>query len=543
MTITCISGGRVIDPEHNRDEVGEVWIEDGRIIAAKPDANNVERINAEGCVVMAGAIDVHTHVVGANVSAARLLLPERYADVERPMDHWTGAPFDLFSTGALYAQMGYSLVVEPAVAPSDAVATHAELECIPYVDRAALSVIGNDDVLLGLLRDKASDQAIADYVAWSLATSRSLGAKAINPGGVAALKANIRKFNLDDVVPEYGVTAREIGNKLRVALKKLGVPHPLHLHTCNLGVPGNVDTALATIESAEGLPLHLAHLQFYGYGKDGDLGMSSGAVKLAEMMAKHPNVSADIGQVMFGPTVTISSDALTQFNYRRRAKPKKFNVRDGDSNGGGIIPLSYRKKSKINVLQWAIGLELFLLIDDPWRVFLTTDHPNGGPFTSYPDLIALLMSKETRDAAIDALPEDAFTTTTLKSINREYSLHDIAVITRSAPARLLGTADRGHLAPGAVGDVAIYREQSDYAAMFRSAKWMFKDGRVIVRDGELLTATYGKTLSLKPDYDPAITSHVRDAYDRRWGAPPDTFTVPENLLRESSPFEVVPCRT
>lgn len=543
MSVMCISGGHVVDPKNKRDGVGDVWIEDGRVIDPKPDAHNVERIDATGCVVMAGAIDIHTHVAGANVNAARLLLPERYADVERPMDHWTGAPFDLFSTGALYAQMGYTLVVEPAVAPSDAVATHAELECIPYVDRAALAVIGNDDVLLGMLRDKSSDAAIADYIAWSIASSRALGAKAINPGGVAALKANIRKFDLDDVVPEYGVTAREIGAKMRVALQSLGVPHPLHLHTCNLGLPGNVETALATIEAAEGLPMHLAHLQFYGYGKEGDLGMSSGAVQLAEAMAKHTNITADIGQVMFGPTVTISSDALTQFNYRRRAKPKKFNVRDGDSNGGGIVPLTYRAKSKINVLQWAIGLELFLLIDDPWRVYLTTDHPNGGPFTAYPDLIALLMDRSVREAAIAALPEDVFESTTLKSLDREYTLNEIAVMTRAAPARLLGTNDRGHLGAGAVGDVAIYRDQSDRAAMFRAAKWLIKDGHPVVKDGEVLTATYGKTLSLAPTYDQGITAHVRDAYDSRWGAPPNTFTVPETLLREISPFEVVPCRS
>ncbi|MCH9765756.1 MAG: formylmethanofuran dehydrogenase subunit A [Alphaproteobacteria bacterium] len=543
MTVTCISGGHVVDPQNKRDSVGDVWIEDGRIVDPRPDATNVERIDANGCVVMAGAIDIHTHVAGANVSAARLLLPERYADVERPMDHWTGAPFDLFSTGALYAQMGFTLVVEPAVAPSDAVATHAELECIPYVDRASLSVIGNDDVLLGMLRDKASDAAIADYVAWSISTSRALGAKAINPGGVAALKANVRKFDLDDVVPEYGVSARDIGSKLRQALTTLGVPHPLHLHTCNLGLPGNVETALETIESAEGFPMHLAHLQFYGYGKEGDLGMSSGAVQLAEALAKHPNVTADVGQVMFGPTVTISSDALTQFNYRRRSKPKKFNVRDGDSNGGGVVPLHYRAKSKINVLQWAIGLELFLLIDDPSRVFLTTDHPNGGPFTAYPDLIALLMDHSAREAAIAALPEDVFESTTLKSLKREYSLTEIAIMTRAAPARLLGTTDRGHLGSGAVGDVAVYRDLADRAAMFRSAKWLFKDGHAIVKDGEVLAARYGRTLSLAPDYDSAITSHVRDAYDHRWGAPPNTFAVPQRLLRETSPFEVVPCRT
>ncbi len=545
MSTICIRGGRVVDPEHKRDTIGDVWIRDGRIIdpPAGGDASNVETIDAQGCVVMAGAIDVHTHVVGANVSAARLLLPERYADVERPMTEWTGAPFDLFSTGALYAGMGYTLVVEPAVAPSDAVATHAELECVPYVDRAALCVIGNDDVLLGMLRDKASDATIQDYVAWSLKTSRALGAKAINPGGVAALKENVRKFDLDDTVPEYGVSARDIGNALRKALTNLGVPHPLHLHTCNLGLPGSADTAVSTIESAEGLPLHLAHLQFYGYDKNEELGMASGAVKIAEAMAKHPNVTADIGQVMFGPTVTISSDTLTQFNSRKRAKPKRWIVRDGDANGGGVLPLTYRAKSKINAMQWAIGLEMFLLIDDPWRLFLTTDHPNGGPFTAYPDLIALLMDRSVREAAVASMPEDAMKATTIASLTREYSLSEIAVLTRSAPARLLGTRDRGHLGAGAVADVAIYREQADKAAMFRNAELVLKDGHTIVKKGEPLAARYGRTLQIEPEYDSGITRHVHGAYEKRWGVPPDTFNVPAQLLREASPFEVVPCRS
>ncbi len=46
--------------------------------------------------------------------------------------------------------------------------------------------------------------------------------------------------------------------------------------------------------------------------------------------------------------------------------------------------------------QWAVGLELFLLITDPWRVFFTTDHPNGAPFTAYPELFALLMDRSAR---------------------------------------------------------------------------------------------------------------------------------------------------
>ncbi|MEM1370755.1 MAG: formylmethanofuran dehydrogenase subunit A, partial [Pseudomonadota bacterium] len=499
-------------------------------------------IDACDMVVMAGAIDIHTHVVGANINAAKRLLPERYGNVEAPPTEWTGAPFDLFSTGALYAQMGYTLVVEPAVAPTDAVATHAELELIPYVDRAALCVVGNDDTTLRLLRERASPQTLQDYVAWLLTQTKCIGAKTINPGGVAALKANVRSFDLDDEVPEYGVSSRRITAALRQALATLGVPHPLHLHTHNLGLPGSVDTALATIQSAEAQPMHLAHLQFYGYGKDGSFGMSSGAGQLAEMLAANPQVTADVGQVVFGPTVTVSSDVLTQFHGRSWATPKKWMVRDGDGNGGGVVPYHYKAKNRIAALQWAIGLELFLLIDNPAQIFLTTDHPNGGPFTAYPDIIASLMSVDHRQAQIDRLPKEALETSTLSGIKREYSLSEVATMTRAAPARLLGLADRGHLKVGAVADIAIYPRDANPAKMFANATHVLKNGDAIVKDGKLQPARYGATLAVAPEYDPAIVRHIADDYDSRFSAPPETFTVPDRLLRSTTPFQAVACR-
>ena len=41
--------------------------------------------------------------------------------------------------------------------------------------------------------------------------------------------------------------AAPILTTLARALNELGVPHPIHVHGCNLGVPGNVATTLATI--------------------------------------------------------------------------------------------------------------------------------------------------------------------------------------------------------------------------------------------------------------------------------------------------------
>ena len=40
--------------------------------------------------------------------------------------------------------------------------------------------------------------------------------------------------------------------------------------------------------------------------------------------------------------------------------------------GCGVVPERYRDKSFVNAMQWVVGLETFLLVEDPWRMFLTT---------------------------------------------------------------------------------------------------------------------------------------------------------------------------
>ncbi len=323
---------------------------------------------------------------------------------------------------------------------------------------------------------------------------------------------------------------------LQRAVGTLGVPHPLHLHCNNLGLPGNVETALATIAAAEGMPVHFAHLQFYAYGTEGKRGFSSAAARLAEAVNTARNVTADVGQVMFGQTVTISCDTLRQFVGRTGGHPRKWAIMETEGNGSGVVPYRYRRSNAINAIQWAAGLELFLLIDDPWRVFFTTDHPNGAPFTAYPDLLALLMDRGLREQWMAELPKSALALSTLPSIRREYDWRDIAVMTRAAPARLLGLADRGHLSTGARADIAAYRPQADRAAMFRQAALVFKDGELVVRDGQVLTERAGRTVCVSA---PARSdAGVERYYEACFGISRRVFDVPEDL----AVFETVPCR-
>lgn len=517
-----LSGGRVYDPVNGIDgEQRDIFIRNGRIVSPpSPDERADEEVDLSGRVIMPGGIDIHTHIGGGKINIARMMLPEDHVDSPRRSTRIThsGSGHVAPSTtaaGYRYAEMGYTACFEPAMLPVNARQTHMELADTPMVDKGAYALLGNDDVLLRMLADGAEQQTINDYVGWVLTASQALAIKVVNPGGINAFKFNQRSLDLDEENRFYGVTPRQILTTLARSVRELGVPHPLHVHGCNLGVPGSDRTTLDTIVGADGLPLHLTHLQFHSYGTEGDRKFSSGAAAIAEAVNHHRNISIDVGQIMFGQTVTASGDTMHQFAGRALARPRKWVCMDIECDAGcGVVPFRYRDRSFVNALQWAIGLELFLLVDDPWRVFLTTDHPNGAPFTTYPHLIRLLMDRSFRNDMLSTINRDAASASHLGSIDREYSLYEIAVITRAAPARSLGLSDRGHLGTGAVADVAVYRDRADREAMFARPEYVYKDGHLMVRNGRIVSASRGATHVVRPDFDPGIERTLREHYAR-----------------------------
>ena len=131
--------------------------------------------------------------------------------------------------------------------------------------------------------------------------------------------------------------------------------------------------------------------------------------------------------------------------------------------------------------------------------------------------------------------------TTLPSITREYSLPEIATMTRAAPAKLLGLTDRGRLDPGAVADIAVYADDKDRAKMFRAAAFVFKDGELVVRDGSITCCRFGRALAVQPKRDRAIVRRMRAYYEERYGLALEFLKVPEQALGRPEPFELVPC--
>jgi formylmethanofuran dehydrogenase subunit A len=517
-----LSGGTVYDPVHGiNGEQRDIYIRDGQITrrpAATADIDKTYDLN--GKVIMAGAIDMHTHIGGGKVNIARMMLPEDHRQdlVSRTPLTRSGcghaAPSTL-TAGYRYVEMGYTACFEPAMLPANARQAHMEMADTPIVDKGAYAMLGSDDFFLRMLAAKKDQEAIADYVGWIINATQALAIKVVNPGGISAFKFNQRQLDLDENNAYYGVTPRDVIKSLARAVNELGVPHPLHVHGCNLGVPGNMQTTLDTINGVEGLPLHLTHTQFHSYGTEGDRQFSSGAAEIAEAVNANPNISIDVGQVLFGQTVTASGDTMRQYAGHWHAHPKKWVLMDIECDAGcGVVPFKYRDKNFVNALQWAIGLELFLLVNDPWRIFLTTDHPNGAPFTSYPHLIRLLMDRSFRNDMLSTINKDAAAASVLASIDREYSLYDIAIMTRAAPARSLGLKNRGHLGSGSFADITVYNDVKNREKMFEKPLYVFKDGELVAKNGKIVKVSTGGTHVLRPEYDKSIERSLKRYFDK-----------------------------
>ncbi|HZM26042.1 MAG TPA: formylmethanofuran dehydrogenase subunit A, partial [Gemmatimonadales bacterium] len=517
-----IVGGAVHDPANNIDgEIRDVCIEDGRIVASLP--GGAPTLNANGMIVMPGGVDIHAHFASSSCNHARRLLPEEHTADPVPAPKLLdgagrsgtgGTVPTTFSTAYRYAGLGYTTAFDAAVAPIMARHTHAELDDTPILDAGCFVLLGNDEYLHRQISRGERERA-AHYVAWMLAATGAYAVKIVNPGGIEAWKSGQRNLtDIDQALAGTNVTPRAILETLTNAANGLRLPHPVHIHCNNLGQAGNSATTIATMEALTGRRAHFTHLQFHCYGGEAGKGWSSAAKSVIEHVNAHPEHTVDVGQVMFGPATTLTADGPVEYLLYSTSGRKWVNIDVELETGCGIVPYSYKEKAAVATLQWAVGLELFLLARDPWRVVLSTDHPNGGSFLSYPALIQLLMTRGARDEQLQrANPKLLAGSALTDGLDREYTLNEIAIVTRAGPARILGLRHKGHLGVGADADITIYGRDTDIAKMFSSPRFVLKAGQLVVEEGQLRRAPQGRRLHVRPPYDESILRDVRKHFD------------------------------
>jgi formylmethanofuran dehydrogenase subunit A len=531
-----IVNGKVHDPANGVDgEVREICVRDGRIVDSVP--SEAKRIDAEGMVVMPGGVDIHCHIAGPKVNLARKLQPDDRRHDVHPRTAITrsgtgGSVPSTFATGYRYATLGYTTAMEAAVPPLAARHVLDELHDTPVIDKGFYVLLGNNVLLYRLIKDDSAD-AVRDAVAWWLDAAKAYTPKLVNPGGDEAWKGrrNANVSDLDETIVGFDITPRRVIKTLIDAAADLGLPHPAHIHCNNLGHSGNVDTTLETMRTAGDRRVHITHVQFHSYGGEPGANPTSAARRIADYVNAHKNVSADVGQVMFGRSTLMTGDAPLAYMLRRYSSDKRWVNADTECESGcGIIPFSYQEHVYTHALQWAIGLELFLMSEDPWRMVLSTDHPNGGSFMNYPRLIRLLMDREFRREEMRRVNRKALAQSVLADLDREYTLNEIAIVTRAGPARLLGLHDKGHLGVGADADITIYEEEDDKERMFSAPRYVIKDGRPIIEDHEFRTDHQGRVLHVAPGYDPDIEKVVRPFFDDYYSIQFDNYRVADHYL-------------
>ena len=555
-----IKNGFVYDPINGiNGEKMDIAIKNRKIVE-KVEEQRAKIIDATGLTVFPGGVDIHTHIAGAEVNTGRLMRPEDHIKdiVRKTSITRSGVGYSVpstFTTGYRYSRMGYTTIMNPSMPPLEAKHTHEELNDTPMLDKASYPLLGDWWFVLEYLQ-KGNFTECARYVAWMMDTAKGYAIKIVNPGGLESWGFGRNVHSIDDQVPNFCITPREIMCGLAKVNRMLNLPHTIHLHTNNLGIPGNYATTLDTMRALESVThgdkpvAHITHLQFSSFAGDDWGNMRSGAEEIAKYVNNHNHITFDMGQVIFTDTTTMTADGPFEYTLYQLSGHKWVNSDVETETSGGIIPFHYKRNNVVNATQWSIALELALMVDDPWKFFMTTDHPNGGPFTSYPKIIAWLISKKARMATLKRCHKKAQRKSLLPSIDKELSLYNLAIVTRAGQAKALGLKNKGHLGVGADADVAIYNvnpEKIDIAKKYKTARRAFsnaaytiKDGKVVAKDGEILQHVDGRTIWL--DVNTAEQVEVDEEMKRRfkeyWTVEYENYPVTDHYLKISDPITI-----
>ena len=127
-------------------------------------------------------------------------------------------------------------------------------------------------------------------------------------------------------------------------------------------------------------------------------------------------------------------------------------------------------------------------------------------------------------------PEEVQNRSTLMDLQREYTLGEIAIITRAGPARILGLVNKGHLGAGADADITIYTPHENKQIMFELPRIVIKAGTIMVEQGEIRAAPQGKTLHVNPTIDQDIIPHIQEWFEQYYSIRFRNYPVSDDYL-------------
>ena len=144
------------------------------------------------------------------------------------------------------------------------------------------------------------------------------------------------------------------------------------------------------------------------------------------------------------------------------------------------------------------------------------------------------MDYEFRMQQMSLINDDSIKYSFLKDIKRTYSLYDIAIMTRSSPANILGLKDRGSLKAGCIADISVYDPNQEIDDMFRKAKYVFKNGDEIVKNGKILKYKKTSTIAADIKYEKSIVKNIENWTNRFYSLDIGEFKVDKDFFRQDN---------
>lgn len=568
MAELLIRNGYVFDPIAGiKGDITDIAIKNGRI--TDKVSNKAAIVDATGKTVMAGGVDIHSHIAGPKVNVGREMRPEdKFFRGEvrggvlkqgRRMEMGFSIP-STWKTGYAYARMGYTFANEAAMPPLFAPHVHEEFRDTPIIDQSALPVFGNNWFCFEYIRNRELENNAA-YIAWLLQATKGFGIKVVNPGGTEAWAWGKNCISIHDPVPYFDITPAEIITGLIEANEFLGLPHSVHIHGNNMGNPGNYKDTLDILKLTEGVKtknkfgreqvLHNTHLQFHAYKGSSWADFESGAKEVMDYVNQHKGITVDMGQVTLDETTTMTADGPFEHHLCALNHLKWANIDVEVETGSGVVPHIYNKDIRASGIQWAIGLEIALYAKDMMRVHITTDHPNAGPFTRYPRVITWLMSQKAREETLDSMKfkKKVIAASSIASMDRELDLYEIAQMTRAGPAKALGLSSIfGSFQEGADGNVAIYNLDADalpsepgvIEEAFQNTAYTIKEGVIVVRDGKITAEPLKYTLWTKVNMaeNAQVMHDIKEKFMRNYSVSFENYAVFDENVHNPRPIEL-----
>ncbi|MDF2955637.1 amidohydrolase family protein [Candidatus Alkanophaga liquidiphilum] len=437
-----VKNARVYDPINGiNGELADIFIEDGVIVE---ETHPEKIIDAKGKAAMAGGIDVHSHVATYGLTLARFSL---------------GFP-TLPQIAETYARLGFTHVNEPLASVITAAYTHHELSSIPLLDASTLAVLDMLD-FLKIVRESDEKEA-KNAILFILDATKAITAKIYEPFVSLPLRI-MRRLGIE------GMRMRLSTDTVLKFFSRLSgddsVPK-IHLHATPPLLKEDV-SVLSTF--------HISHL-----GTAINEENQEAAFKLLELQTP-----LDLG--IFLDEHFRTAEQNFRLATRREITPRgRFLSIAMNFSEPLIISKSEadRKNASEALQRTEMSLTLALrALNRLEGVCFSTDSPNGSLFHDYPKIFAILLSRENRKELKERgveLPSE------------EYTLYELAAITRSEPAAALRLDAKGHLGVGADADVVLYDITEDTPPALLEKKlsnceMLIKSGVLVIHNGKLLT--------------------------------------------------------